>query len=119
MKPKASLKSLNTNFLVIASRPGNSRQSFNSASADLRAWPSSLPIFASLSGNGHLGPGPGWVKAIQAVAGPAEPCTLSDMDWNQTHAPALDDLERLASRAFIDLPDEFRTLAGDVMFMVQ
>jgi len=41
------------------------------------------------------------------------------MDWNQTHAPTLDDLEKLASWAFIDLPDEFRRLAGDVMFMVQ
>jgi len=41
------------------------------------------------------------------------------MDWNDTHAPTLDDLEKLASRAFIALPHQFRTLAGDVMFMVQ
>jgi len=41
------------------------------------------------------------------------------MDWNQTHAPTLDDLEKMAAKAFIDLPDAFRTLAGDVMFMVQ
>ena len=41
------------------------------------------------------------------------------MDWTETHAPTLDDLEKLASRAFIDLPDDFRRLAGDVIFMVQ
>jgi predicted Zn-dependent protease with MMP-like domain len=41
------------------------------------------------------------------------------MDWIQAHAPTLDEIEKLASRAFVDLPDGFRTLAGDVIFMVQ
>ena len=41
------------------------------------------------------------------------------MDWTNTNAPTLDDIERMASRAFVDLPEEFRRLTGDVMFMVQ
>ncbi len=41
------------------------------------------------------------------------------MNWTDTRAPTLDEIEQLASRAFIDLPDDFRRLTGDVMFMVQ
>ena len=41
------------------------------------------------------------------------------MDWTETHAPTLDDIEQLAGKAFADLPDDFRKLTGDVMFMVQ
>jgi predicted Zn-dependent protease with MMP-like domain len=42
-----------------------------------------------------------------------------EMDWTDTQAPALDDLERLALEAFAGLPEEFRALTGDVVFMVQ
>src|SRR5262249_42887142 len=44
MKPKAWLKSLNTNFFVIASRPDTSDQPLSPANADLRASPVSLPL---------------------------------------------------------------------------
>ena len=41
------------------------------------------------------------------------------MEWSETNAPTLDDIERLAGKAFADLPEGFRGLTGDVMFMVQ
>jgi predicted Zn-dependent protease with MMP-like domain len=41
------------------------------------------------------------------------------MDWTDTHAPTLDEIERLAVEGFASLPEEFRTLTGDVVFMVQ
>ena len=59
------------------------------------------------------------VKRGHRIALPPEACKFYAMDWTETHAPTLDDLEKLASRAFIDLPDDFRRLAGDVVFMVQ
>jgi predicted Zn-dependent protease with MMP-like domain len=43
---------------------------------------------------------------------------MSDAFWGDRLAPSLDDLERLARRAFNDLPDTFRTLAGEVTFAV-
>ena len=41
------------------------------------------------------------------------------MEWTETHAPTLDDIERLAGKAFADLPGDFRGLTGEVTFMVQ
>jgi predicted Zn-dependent protease with MMP-like domain len=41
------------------------------------------------------------------------------MDWTEAQAPTLDEMERLAMESFAGLPDEFRALTGDVVFMVQ
>jgi len=41
------------------------------------------------------------------------------MDWTDAQAPSMDEIERLAVEAFAGLPEEFRTLTGDVVFMVQ
>lgn len=41
------------------------------------------------------------------------------MDWNKTEAPSLDDLETLARASFASLPREFRSLTGDIVFLVQ
>jgi predicted Zn-dependent protease with MMP-like domain len=41
------------------------------------------------------------------------------MDWTRTEAPMLDDIETLAREAFAGLPQAFRALTGDVVFMVQ
>jgi len=41
------------------------------------------------------------------------------MDWTEAHAPTLDEIERLAVEGFASLPQEFRALTGDVVFMVQ
>ena len=38
--------------------------------------------------------------------------------WTNQTAPSLDDFARLARAAFDDLPDPFRTLAGDVVIRV-
>lgn len=38
--------------------------------------------------------------------------------WTDQTAPSLDDFARLARAAFEDLPDPFRTLAGDVVVRV-
>lgn len=38
--------------------------------------------------------------------------------WTDQAAPSLDDFARLARAAFDDLPDPFRTLAGDVVIRV-
>lgn len=38
--------------------------------------------------------------------------------WTDQTAPSLDDFARLARAAFDDLPDPFRTLAGDVVIRV-
>ncbi|MBA4803421.1 MAG: metallopeptidase family protein [Brevundimonas sp.] len=38
--------------------------------------------------------------------------------WTDQLAPSLDDFARLARKAFDDLPDPFRTLAGDVVIRV-
>jgi predicted Zn-dependent protease with MMP-like domain len=41
------------------------------------------------------------------------------MDWHDQLAPSLDDLQGLASEAFAGLPAEFRSLTGDIVFVVQ
>jgi predicted Zn-dependent protease with MMP-like domain len=41
------------------------------------------------------------------------------MDWTRIEAPALDDIETLARDAFASLPEEFRNLTGEIVFMVQ
>jgi predicted Zn-dependent protease with MMP-like domain len=41
------------------------------------------------------------------------------MDRAEHKAPSLDDIQELASQAFALLPEEFRALTGDVVFMVQ
>ena len=40
------------------------------------------------------------------------------MDWSQIESPTLDDFETLAEEAFASLPEEFRALAGDIVFRV-
>jgi len=40
------------------------------------------------------------------------------MEWTNQTAPSLDDFARLAREAFDNLPDPFRTLAGDVVIRV-
>ena len=39
--------------------------------------------------------------------------------WTERKAPSLDDFEEIAAAAFAALPEEFRTLAGDVPCVVQ
>jgi predicted Zn-dependent protease with MMP-like domain len=39
--------------------------------------------------------------------------------WGEAAAPSLDDFAALAQAAFADLPDQFRELAGDVVFRVE
>ena len=41
------------------------------------------------------------------------------MDWTGMEAPSIDEIERLAREAYVKLPEKFRALCGDVMFMVQ
>ena len=41
------------------------------------------------------------------------------MDWSEIASPELDDFEAMARAAFASLPDEFRTLAGNIAFVVQ
>ena len=41
------------------------------------------------------------------------------MNWNDAVAPSLDDIEAMAVEGFASLPQEFRTLTGNVVFMVQ
>lgn len=41
------------------------------------------------------------------------------MDWSEQEAPSLDDFETMAEQAFSSLPEEFRALTGDVVFVVQ
>jgi predicted Zn-dependent protease with MMP-like domain len=41
------------------------------------------------------------------------------MDWTEIEAPTIDDIETIAVAAFASLPEEFRALTGDVVFMVQ
>jgi len=40
------------------------------------------------------------------------------MDWTNTEAPSLDDIEQLARQAFAALPAQFRALADGIIFMV-
>jgi len=41
------------------------------------------------------------------------------MNWDEAVSPTLDDIEAMAVEAFASLPQEFRALTGDVVFMVQ
>src|SRR5689334_18012362 len=41
------------------------------------------------------------------------------MDWTDTIAPTLDDIEALARDGFATLPEAFRALCGELVFMVQ
>jgi predicted Zn-dependent protease with MMP-like domain len=41
------------------------------------------------------------------------------MDWMSIEAPSIDEIERLAREAYTKLPEKFRALCGDVLFMVQ
>ncbi|MBS0471176.1 MAG: metallopeptidase family protein [Proteobacteria bacterium] len=41
------------------------------------------------------------------------------MDWTPIEAPSLEDIESLAHAAFAELPGEFRSLTGDVTFLVR
>ncbi len=40
-------------------------------------------------------------------------------NWTNAQAPTLDDIETLAREAFAGLPEEFRALTGEIVFMVQ
>jgi predicted Zn-dependent protease with MMP-like domain len=44
---------------------------------------------------------------------------LHGMDWSDTAAPSLDDIEALARDGFATLPEAFRRLCGELVFMVQ
>jgi predicted Zn-dependent protease with MMP-like domain len=41
------------------------------------------------------------------------------MIWRLHNAPTLDDIETMAQEAFAGLPEEFRALTGEIVFMVQ
>jgi predicted Zn-dependent protease with MMP-like domain len=41
------------------------------------------------------------------------------MDWSDTEAPSLDDLEAMARAAFAELPAEFQALVEGIAFVVQ
>ncbi len=41
------------------------------------------------------------------------------IDWSSAEAPSLDDIEAIARKAFLGLPEDFRRLCGDVPFVVQ
>jgi len=41
------------------------------------------------------------------------------MDWTNIEAPSLDEIEKLARVEFETLPAQFRSLCGDILFMVQ
>jgi predicted Zn-dependent protease with MMP-like domain len=41
------------------------------------------------------------------------------MDWTIVESPTLDDIETLARDAFAGLPEDFRNLTGNVVFMVE
>jgi predicted Zn-dependent protease with MMP-like domain len=41
------------------------------------------------------------------------------MDWTDTVAPTLDEFEALARDSFAGLPEAFRKLCGELVFMVQ
>ena len=40
-------------------------------------------------------------------------------DWDRQRAPSLDDMEALARAGFAGLPEEFRALTGDIVFVVE
>src|SRR5271165_6009701 len=41
------------------------------------------------------------------------------MDWDGQEAPSLDDVETLARATFATLPEEFRSLTGGIVFVVE
>ena len=41
------------------------------------------------------------------------------MDWTNTEAPSLDEIELLARAEYETLPAQFRSLCGDILFVVQ
>jgi predicted Zn-dependent protease with MMP-like domain len=41
------------------------------------------------------------------------------MHWSRWKAPSLDDFETLARTAFAALPEQFRTLCGDIVYIIQ
>jgi predicted Zn-dependent protease with MMP-like domain len=41
------------------------------------------------------------------------------MDWTNSEAPSLDDIEALARASFAALPKEFQALAGELVFRVE
>ncbi len=41
------------------------------------------------------------------------------MNWTGIEAPSIDEIERLAREAYAGLPEKFRALCGDVLFLVQ
>jgi predicted Zn-dependent protease with MMP-like domain len=43
----------------------------------------------------------------------------TDFDWSERQAPSLADIERLAAAAWQRLPQEFRSLCGDVVVRVE
>src|SRR5687768_11559665 len=48
----------------------------------------------------------------------ASPMQGSDAFWSGRMAPSLADFERMARRAFDDLPDTFKSLVGDVAILI-
>jgi predicted Zn-dependent protease with MMP-like domain len=44
---------------------------------------------------------------------------MAKIDWARTEAPSLDDIETIARDAYAGLPERFRTLCGEVPFVVQ
>ncbi|MER0238557.1 metallopeptidase family protein [Fulvimarina sp. MAC8] len=43
---------------------------------------------------------------------------LLEKDWTGRRSPSLAEFETMAEAAYRDLPDEFRTLCGDIRFLV-
>jgi predicted Zn-dependent protease with MMP-like domain len=41
------------------------------------------------------------------------------MDWTNAEPPTIDDIDTLAREAFAGLPENFRALTGEIVFMVQ
>jgi predicted Zn-dependent protease with MMP-like domain len=44
---------------------------------------------------------------------------MAQIDWSAAEAPTLDDIEIIAREAFRTLPERFRSLCGNVPFVVQ
>jgi predicted Zn-dependent protease with MMP-like domain len=40
------------------------------------------------------------------------------MEWSQIESPSLEDFESMANEAFASLPQEFRALAGEIVFQI-
>ena len=41
------------------------------------------------------------------------------MNWTEAAAPSMEDVEDIAEEAFASLPEDFRVLTGDIVFLVQ